>query len=95
MSYDRTIFLYRGFFYAVPVFFYLLLFPPLLYGDDEFSFDLGEIEKKALQTGGFLELRSTHMDINQGSVFSNLNLSDPDISTIDQILLFASVHQSN
>ncbi|MBL4903553.1 MAG: hypothetical protein JKY62_13020 [Desulfocapsa sp.] len=89
MSYDRTIFLYRGFFYAVPVFFYLLLFPPLLYGDDEFSFDLGEIEKKALQTGGFLELRSTHMDINQGSVFSNLNLSDPDISTIDQI--FGSV----
>jgi len=88
MSYDRSIFLYR-FFYALPVLICLLLFPPLLYGDDEFSFDLEEIEKKALQTGGFLELRGTHMDINQDSVFSNLNLSDPDISTIDQI--FGSV----
>jgi hypothetical protein len=88
MSYDRSIFIYR-FFGALQVLICLLLFPPLLYGDDEFSFDLEEIEKKALQTGGFLELRGTHMDINQDSVFSNLNLSDPDMSTIDQI--FGSV----
>jgi hypothetical protein len=65
--------------------FLLFLSPPLLYGDEEFSFDLDEIEKKPLQTGGFLELRGTHLEINQGSVFSSLNLSDPDRSTVDQI----------
>lgn len=59
------------------------LFPSVLYAEDEFSFDLEEIKKKPLQMGGFLELRGEHMDINQGSVFTNLNLSAPDISTMD------------
>jgi hypothetical protein len=67
----------------------VLLLPSLSYGDGEFSFDLEEIEKKSFQTGGFLEFRGVHIDINQGSIFSNLNLSDPDISTMDQI--FGSV----
>lgn len=63
----------------------ILLLPSLLCATEEFSFDLEEIEKKPLQMGGFLELRGEHMDINQGSVFSILSLSDPDVSTMDLI----------
>jgi len=89
MNYGSTAFIIRkesktGVFVTL-VLICALLIPSLSHGDDEFSFDLDEIEKKSLQTGGFLEFRGTHMDINQGSVFSNLNLSDPDISTMDQI----------
>jgi len=84
MHYGRA-FCSNRVFYVLTFLFCLLLFPPLSHGDDEFSFNLDEIEKKALQTGGFLEMRGTHMDINQGSIFSNLNLSDPDTSTMDQI----------
>ncbi len=61
----------------------ILFLPPLLRAQDEFSFDLEEIEKKPLQMGGYLEFKGEHMDINQGSVFSNLNLEDPDMSTMD------------
>jgi hypothetical protein len=64
----------------------LILCPPLLFAEDEFSFDLEEIEKKQFTTGGFLELRGEHMDINQGSVFSRLNLSDSEISTFDRLV---------
>lgn len=67
----------------------VLLLPSCLYASDEFSFDLEEIEKKPYQIGGFLELRVEHIDINQGSVFSNLNLDDPDRSSID--LIYGSI----
>ncbi len=33
--------------------------------------------------GGYLEMKGAHMDINQGSVFTHLNLADSDRSTID------------
>ena len=66
--------------------FLLILAPPLLCAEDEFSFDLEEIEKKPFTSGGFLELRGEHMDINQGSVFTRLNLADPEISTFDRII---------
>ncbi len=65
------------------------LFPSFLCAEDEFSFDLEEIEKKPFQMGGYLELRGEHMDINQRSVFSNVNLADPDMSTMD--LLYGSI----
>ena len=64
----------------------LILAPPILYAEDEFSFDLAEIEKKPFTSGGFLELRGEHMDINQGSVFTRLNLANPEISTFDRII---------
>ena len=63
--------------------------PSFLYAVDEFSFDLDEIEKSPYKVGGYLELRGEHMDINQGSVFTNLNLEDPGLSTMD--LLYGSV----
>ena len=62
----------------------LLLIPVLVYGEDEFTFDLDEIEKKPLHWGGYIELKWEHMDINQGSAFSSLNLSDPSLSTLDR-----------
>jgi hypothetical protein len=93
MSYVKTPFIFgseiKTRFYAALILSCIVLLPPLLYATEEFSFDLEEIEKKPLQMGGFLEFRGEHMDINQGSVFSNLNLSDPDISTID--LIYGSI----
>ncbi len=65
---------------------FLTFVPPLLCAEDKFSFDLEEIEKKQFTTGGFLEIRGEHMDINQGSVFSRLNLADPEISTFDRLI---------
>ncbi len=63
----------------------LLLFSPaLLYADDEFSFELEEFEKKALEMGGYAEFKWEHMDINQGSAFARLNLSDQPRSTLDR-----------
>ena len=62
----------------------LLFFPALLHADDEFSFGLEEFEKKALEMGGYAELKWEHMDINQGSAFARLNLSDQPLSTLDR-----------
>ncbi len=62
----------------------LLLIPIIVHGEDEFSFELDEIEKKPLQWGGYAELKWEHMKINQGSAFSSLNLSDPSLSTRDR-----------
>jgi len=62
----------------------LLFFPVLLHADDEFSFGLEEFEKKALEMGGYAELKWEHMDINQGSAFARLNLSDQPLSTLDR-----------
>ena len=62
----------------------LLFFPALLHADDEFSFELEEFEKKALDRGGYAELKWEHMDINQGSAFARLNLSDQPRSTLDR-----------
>lgn len=51
--------------------------------EDEFSFDLDEFEKKTLQWGGYAELKWEHMDINQGSAFTLLNLSK-SLFTLDR-----------
>ena len=65
--------------------FSLFLFSPaLLYANEEFSFELEEFEKKALEWGGYAELKWEHMDINQGSAFAHLNLSDQHLSTLDR-----------
>ncbi len=51
--------------------------------EDEFSFDLDELEKKSLQWGGYAELKWEHFDINQGSAFTLLNLPK-SLSTLDR-----------
>lgn len=67
------------------LFSFLLLGPPFPATAEEFSFDLEETRKNDLEMGGYLELRGEHRDINQGSLFSSLYLSDPDLATMDQI----------
>ena len=42
---------------------------------EEFSFEPDEFEKKNLQWGGYVELKWEHLDVNQGSAFTLLNLS--------------------
>lgn len=51
---------------------------------EAFSFDIKEIEKKPLEWGGFTEFKWEHMDINQGSSFSLLNLTDEPTASMDR-----------
>ena len=63
----------------------LFVFPGFVQADDDLSFDLDEFEKKPLEWGGYVEFKWDHIDINQGSGFSQLNLSDEPESTIDRL----------
>lgn len=63
----------------------LLGYPSPLLADNDFSFDLNEFEKKPFEWGGNIELKWEHMDINRGSVFSKLNLSDRTLADLDRI----------
>ncbi len=65
--------------------FLLFCLPGTILAAEEFSFDLEEIEKSPLTWGGYAEIKWEHMDINQGSVFSLLNLSYDPLSTIDRL----------
>ena len=69
---------------AIPLLFFLLIAPPPCFCQDEFSFDLEEFEKKNLQWGGYGELKWEHMDINQGSAFTRLNLGKDRRSAMDR-----------
>lgn len=60
-----------------------IVLPETVQATDEFSFEIEDIEKKPLSWGGFAELRWDHMDINQGSSLSMLNLAEDPRSTID------------
>ncbi len=60
-------------------------FSGICFATDEFSFDIGEIEKKTLEWGGYAEFKWEHMDINPGSVFSLLNLADDPLSSMDRL----------
>ena len=63
----------------------ILLFTTVPVGaEEEFSFEIDEFEKKSLKWGGYAELKWEHMDINQGSAFTLLNLSDSSLSTLDR-----------
>ena len=71
-----------------PVLGLILLFISLsgiCYATDEFSFDIEEIEKKPLEWGGYAEFKWEHIDINQGSAFSLLNLADDPVSNMDRL----------
>lgn len=74
-----------GKFYALSGLLLLLLFAPAnIFAAEEFAFDMEEFTKKPLKTGGYIEGTWQHMDINQGSAFSLLNLSGHDLSTMDR-----------
>ncbi len=63
----------------------LLCCPVISKSAEEFSFDLDEIEKNPLEWGGYAELKWEHMDINQGSTFSLINLADDPLTSIDHL----------
>jgi len=67
--------------------FSILLFagPGRVEANDEFTFDLEEIEKKPLQWGGYAELTFEHLDIAQGAALSTLNFPGQPPTTIDRI----------
>lgn len=62
----------------------LTLFSSQGHAQEDFTFNLEEFEKKNLEWGGYAELKWEHMDINQGSAFSLLNLIDEPRSTLDR-----------
>ncbi len=62
----------------------LFFLPGNVLADDDFTFELGEIEKKPLQWGGYVELKFEHLDINQDGVLSILNFPNEQPATIDR-----------
>ncbi len=58
-------------FYLVLFYFSIfhLIFPPIVYADDDYSFDLEAFEKKPLEWGGYLELKWEHMNLNRDGAF--------------------------
>jgi len=70
------------------LFLLLLLFclpTSLRAGDgDEFTFELDEIEKKALQWGGYVELKYEHFAINSGTAMTRLGFPGDPPATIDR-----------
>ncbi len=82
MSFAKNVFLYiRAMIVSLFLSFCL---PGAIQAAEEFSFDLEEIEKSPLSWGGYAEFKWEHMDINQDSAFSLLNLSDDPLSSIDR-----------
>lgn len=72
----------RKFSSALSLLFLMITALPL-FAEEEFSFELNEFEKKSLKWGGYTELEWEHMDIDQGSAFTVLNLSK-SLSTLDR-----------
>lgn len=66
---------------VLPLFLICLAVP--VTATEEFSFEIEEIEKTPLSWGGFAELRWDHMDVNQGSSLSALNLAEDPRSSLD------------
>lgn len=62
----------------------LFLWPGILLADDEFTFELDEIEKKPLQWGGYAELKFDHQDIDGGAALTALNNNGEPSTTISR-----------
>ena len=58
--------------------------PSNLKADDDFTFELAEIEKSPLKLGGFVELKFEHLNIDQNAVLTKLNMSDNTASSVDR-----------
>ncbi len=73
-----------SFFFLLVIGLFLLLSCNLQAADDEFIFELDEIEKKPLEWGGYAELKFEHLDINQGAALTRLNFTGEPPTTIDR-----------
>ncbi|MEN8257103.1 MAG: hypothetical protein ABFS09_04490 [Thermodesulfobacteriota bacterium] len=54
-------------------------------GEEDFSFDLDEFEKKSLEWGGYLELKGEHLDINEKGAFALVDSYLDPRSTLDRL----------
>jgi len=61
---------------------FLLLPGGLQAADDEFSFELDEIEKKPLEWGGYTEFKFEHLDINHGAALTELGFTGEPPTTL-------------
>ena len=62
----------------------LFFLPNIGHADDDFTFELEEIEKKPLEWGGYVELKFEHLDINKDGALTTLNFSEEPPTTIDR-----------
>lgn len=62
-----------------------LISPLQVCADDEFTFEIEEFEKTPLETGGYLEAKLDHIDINQNSLLSQLTPENEQNSTQDRL----------
>lgn len=62
----------------------LFFLPSTGHADDDFTFELEEIEKKPLEWGGYVELKFEHLDINQDGALTTLNFSEQPPTSIDR-----------
>lgn len=68
----------------LPLLLLYICLPANIQAVEEFSFDLEEIEESPLRWGGYAELKFEHIEINQDSVFSLLNLGDSPLTSINR-----------
>ena len=52
---------------------------------EDYSLNIAEFEKKSWEVGGYAEIKWEHMDVRQGSAFSQLNFHDDPQSMLDQL----------
>ena len=73
-------------FYLALIYFsiFLLIFPPIVCADDDYSFDLEAFEKKPLEWGGYIELKWEHMDLNRDGAFYLLNSYEDPRETLNR-----------
>ncbi len=63
----------------------LVLVASSVAAQEEFSFDLGEFEKKSLEWGGYAEIKLDHAKVNQTSVFALLDSYGEPCSSLDRL----------
>ncbi len=76
-----------GFLFCLISFLYLfpLISPPIVYADDDYSFDLEAFEKKPLEWGGYLELKWEHMNLNRDGAFYLLKYYEDPRETLNHL----------
>jgi hypothetical protein len=80
----------RRFVFSFPLLFFsclagcLFCLPPGSAGAQEYSFDAAAYEKKALDWGGYAEVKWEHSDLNQDASFYFINYYRSPLSTLDR-----------
>ncbi len=72
----------------------VLLGCSLVLADEEFSFDVDEFEKKALDAGGYAELKWEHINFNEQGALAWLNQYQDPQSTLDRLAALLQLNGS-